>query len=277
MKINYAIADLHKIIRCIYKISGCAISIWDTELKQIAYEPSHHSRFCTLIKTKKEGYGRCLGSDIAILSEAREKRALCVHRCHAGLIDAAMPVLRDGNILGYIMFGQLQEPTEDKPSFDMVWEHMKDLGFDRDEMEEAFGRIRYIDREGVDAIGEILNFCISYIVSQNLMAVENNVLADYITSYVEENLKGDLSVNALCRRFGISKNTLYRVSHDHFGTTILDYITKKRIDTACRLLRDGSLSLTEVCDRVGMTDYNYFFKVFKKRTGVSPRRYRKGV
>lgn len=276
MKINYVLDDLRKIIHNIHKISGYTISIWDANITQLVCEPSLMAKFCVLIKNTEEGSRRCLCSDQHIITQAREKRGLCVHRCHAGLVDAAMPIINGDNILGYIMYGQLAETEDEKLSFPLMWECLKDLNIDRDALEEAFGQIRYIDQDGVDAIGEILNFCISYIVTKNLIAVENNVLADYLSTYIDHNLAEDLSVGSLCRQFGISKNTLYKVSHDCFGTTILDYITKKRIDSACLLLKDQSLSITEICDRIGISDYNYFFKLFKRHMGVSPRKFRSG-
>ena len=274
MKFNYALDDLRKIVRNIHKISGYTISIWDTNLCQLVCEPSLMADFCVHIKNSPEGRRRCFRSDCRIINEAKRKRALCVHRCHAGLVDAAVPIMNDGQILGFIMYGQLVEPEDEKISFPMVWESIKDLDIDEEKLREAFGKIRYIDDDGVSAIGELINFCVSYIVSQKLITVENNVLADYLTSYIESNLREDLSVGALCKQFGISKNTLYKVSHDCYGTTILDYITGKRIDAACDLLRDRNNSISDVCDAIGISDYNYFFKLFKRHVGVSPRKYR---
>ena len=277
MKINYALDDLRKIVRNIHKISGYTISIWDTNYCQLVYETPLMAKFCRLIKATEEGNRRCQCSDIKIISQAKEKRALCVHRCHAGLVDAAMPIIDGDQLVGYIMYGQLAEPADEKLSFPLVWECLKDLNIGQEELEDAFGRIRYIDQEGVEAIGEILTFCISYILTKNLIAVENNVLADYLSTYIDQNLMEDLSVNSLCHQFGISKNTLYKVSHDCFGTTILDYITKKRIESACMLLKEQSLPISEICDRIGISDYNYFFKLFKRHTGVSPRKYRSDI
>lgn len=277
MKLNYALDDLRKIVRNIHKISGYTISIWDTNLCQLVCEPSLMADFCVHIKNSTEGRRRCFTSDCHIINEARRKRALCVHRCHAGLVDAAVPIINDGNILGFIMYGQLVEPEDEKISFPMVWDSIKDLGIEEEALREAFGKIRYIDEDGVSAIGELINFCISYIVSQKLITVENNVLADYITSFIESNLRDDLSVSALCKQFGISKNTLYKVSHDYYGTTILDYITGKRIDAACAMLKDRNNSISDVCDAIGISDYNYFFKLFKRYMGVSPRKYRSGI
>ena len=39
-------------------------------------------------------------------------------------------------------------------------------------------------------------------------------------------------------------------------------------------MKDQSLSITEICDRIGISDYNYFFKLFKRHMGVSPRKFR---
>jgi two-component system response regulator YesN len=59
------------------------------------------------------------------------------------------------------------------------------------------------------------------------------------------------------------------------GLSITAYVIKKRIEKAKQLLIERVLTLPEVAERVGFSDYNYFSRVFKKEVGVSPINYRK--
>ena len=52
-------------------------------------------------------------------------------------------------------------------------------------------------------------------------------------------------------------------------------ITKLRVEEAARLLRSEQLSISEIAAQVGIPDFNYFSKVFKKVTNLSPTAYRK--
>lgn len=51
------------------------------------------------------------------------------------------------------------------------------------------------------------------------------------------------------------------------------YITKIRIERAKRLLRDVGMTVGECAESVGYRDVNYFCRIFKKETGISPKKY----
>ena len=59
------------------------------------------------------------------------------------------------------------------------------------------------------------------------------------------------------------------------GKSIIDYATEVKIDTAKNNLVDYSIPLSEIAENLGFNDYNYFSRVFKARSGYSPREYRK--
>jgi two-component system response regulator YesN len=48
------------------------------------------------------------------------------------------------------------------------------------------------------------------------------------------------------------------------------------MERAQELLKDGSLSIKEICAAVGYADPNYFSRTFKKNVGVTPTVYREG-
>lgn len=78
----------------------------------------------------------------------------------------------------------------------------------------------------------------------------------------------------------ISMDTHYSIPHCEMvfkqttGMSIARYIIKKRIDESKSLLQEGTLSLPEIADEVGFSDYNYFSRAFKKEVGITPHRYK---
>lgn len=58
------------------------------------------------------------------------------------------------------------------------------------------------------------------------------------------------------------------------GVTFNDYVNNLRIIHACEHLRFTALSMSEIAERCGFTDQNYFTKVFKKYIGSTPSQYR---
>ena len=68
---------------------------------------------------------------------------------------------------------------------------------------------------------------------------------------------------------------LYAKSNKRLGISHKKYITKIKISTALNLLTDSDLPLAEISSIVGFEDYNYFCRIIKKETGLSPSCFRK--
>ena len=96
-----------------------------------------------------------------------------------------------------------------------------------------------------------------------------------LSRFLERHLAEDLSGERICREFGISRTTLYKLSRELFGCGISDHISRLRIQAAASLLTGGDLTNAEICRRVGIRDYNYFFRIFRKQMGMTPREYRR--
>ena len=90
-----------------------------------------------------------------------------------------------------------------------------------------------------------------------------------------EHLSEDLSVARLMREFHVSRNKLYEYTEEYLGTGIAEHIKSLRIQEAKRLLKETDLKIMQISDKVGFTDYNYFCRVFKAKTGLPAKQYRK--
>jgi AraC-like DNA-binding protein len=58
------------------------------------------------------------------------------------------------------------------------------------------------------------------------------------------------------------------------GTSITEYLTARRIREASLLLKKSSLTVQEIGEAVGLTNFSYFCQLFKKHAGLSPHQYR---
>jgi AraC-like DNA-binding protein len=61
------------------------------------------------------------------------------------------------------------------------------------------------------------------------------------------------------------------------GDTPLAYLTRWRMDTAARLLRDTGRPLSRIAEEVGYESEFSFNKAFRRARGISPGRYRRAV
>ncbi len=92
--------------------------------------------------------------------------------------------------------------------------------------------------------------------------------------YIEERFTEDLSLEEVADYVHLNPHYFSKVFKQEYGETFIDFVTRLRIERAIAKMASGQLSLKEVSFEVGYKDPNYFSRVFKKVTGVSPTEYR---
>ena len=106
---------------------------------------------------------------------------------------------------------------------------------------------------------------------------EANELVWQIQSVVKEKyMDADFNVNMLGQILHMSPTYIGRVYMEETGVRIVDYISQRRLDVACNLLKNTNKSVKEVAESVGYSDANYFTKMFRKKMDVKPLEYRYG-
>ncbi|MEF3311987.1 helix-turn-helix domain-containing protein [Paenibacillus sp. GYB004] len=80
----------------------------------------------------------------------------------------------------------------------------------------------------------------------------------------------------LAREFHYNPDYITRCLKRHTGMSPLEYLRHIRIGKACRLLEQrAELTVKQIAEAVCMPDPNYFCRMFRKETGMSPAAYRK--
>lgn len=92
--------------------------------------------------------------------------------------------------------------------------------------------------------------------------------------YIGENIPGDLSLETIARKCGISVYHMCRVFKKETGSTLHNYILYKRVAEAKRLLGDG-WKPAQVSGMCGFGAMSRFSAAFKKVTGTSPSAFAK--
>ncbi|MBN2656851.1 MAG: helix-turn-helix transcriptional regulator [Spirochaetales bacterium] len=92
--------------------------------------------------------------------------------------------------------------------------------------------------------------------------------------YILENLHERIRLDDLAEHTGTSRSYLSRRFHQETGKTVSAYMREKRILEAKWMLRYSGESVTGVALSLGFEDINYFSRLFRKETGISPSRYK---
>ncbi|MEF2965471.1 response regulator [Paenibacillus sp. M1] len=75
---------------------------------------------------------------------------------------------------------------------------------------------------------------------------------------------------------GLNPSYLSRIFKEETRMTFSEYVNRVRIDASRKLLESGRYTVKQISSQVGFTTYNYFFKVFKELTGMTPHAYMSG-
>ena len=93
---------------------------------------------------------------------------------------------------------------------------------------------------------------------------------DYIGAHYQD---PNISISAIAQDLGISEGHLSHTFKKETDYTLLNYLTRYRVQKAMELLRDCRVKVYEVAAQVGYRDITYFSATFKKVTGVTPSEY----
>jgi len=93
--------------------------------------------------------------------------------------------------------------------------------------------------------------------------------------YIEENYHRNISLNDIASAINVNSSYLSRVFKNDTGQNVIEYLNKIRLDKAVSLINEGKYTIKEISYKVGIQNYNYFFKLYKKFTGTTPSEYKK--
>lgn len=92
---------------------------------------------------------------------------------------------------------------------------------------------------------------------------------DAIVKYISQHLQDDLSLDHLAKNFFISKYYLTRLFKQYTGQSLHQFVLRKRLAVARRLMQEGSTPMNAALD-TGFINYSHFSKAFKDQFGFSP-------
>lgn len=93
--------------------------------------------------------------------------------------------------------------------------------------------------------------------------------------YIKENYSREIKLEDLSVMAFLSRNYFCRLFREVTNMTVVEYAQKIRIEEACRLLRETDRKIIDIAADVGYRDIKFFNQVFKRKTGLTPGRYRK--
>lgn len=267
MKIKLDTLNLLETMKYFHMLTGIRTVIFDAAFQEVLAYPEQACDFCQSIRASEELRDKCYKSDLAAFEQCKEMNNLYIYKCHAGLVEAAMPIRNENKIIGYMMLGQITDIKDKKGLKELETEILEKYGITCNTSE-----IKYKNKNQILAATKLLEICTDYMILREMIEEENEKLSIAAKAYIDEHLSEEIDIYDLCDYVGTSRTKLYETFKKDCGIGIAAYIKEKRLATARRLLKNTEDSVAEISASVGFYDYNYFSRVYKQKYGVSPHK-----
>ena len=105
---------------------------------------------------------------------------------------------------------------------------------------------------------------------------KNKTRIGFVVDYIKNNIHQKLSIENISKLAYVSKSGFFKMFKDELGTSPNEFILHERINKAKELLALNN-SIKETAFQTGFSDTNYFTKVFKQFSGVTPKSFQNAI
>ena len=279
--LKYNLKKFYEILQNLGVILNAAVTFYTEDGENTPSNPYSnvivkHSPTSVCAEAHKCDVQLCRDSDAAVMERLKNPNDLdyFYYVCPCGHIEIASLVKFEDKPVGYILVGPFRAPEANEQAQRRLKRFADKFKLDYDEIKNLYDGAELFTEDKFNAIKVVLSSLVEYMQLKEYVVADEDFFTGYVINYIKNNLDGDLSIEFLCHEFGMSTTLLYKLFKTNTGTTPQQYIKEKRIKKACKLLRSTSYPLKKICSQVGVSDYNYFIKVFKSFLGVTPNQYR---
>lgn len=106
------------------------------------------------------------------------------------------------------------------------------------------------------------------------IAVPEEGMPHNICRYFSDNSDRIITLEEMSESFGFSKDYFGKLFKSHMGVSFNSFYSAVKIEKAKSLLKTGNYKNYEISDMLGYSTVDYFSKIFKEMTGVTPTQYK---
>ncbi len=123
-----------------------------------------------------------------------------------------------------------------------------------------------------------LNILVTHMIRHTQAGVhkeETNVLWKELSEYIDQNISSKLTLSDLAGKCFYNPSYFSRIFKEKFGMSLVEYVTRKRLDYATELLSGTDHSIDKICELCGFSDRSGFYHAYSKYIGGSPSEFRR--
>ena len=269
--------ELLVLLQDFYCLTGLRAVVFDSFGMEVLSYPPELPLYCRLIRSVPNGKTGCYLCDQAACRKATRQKQTVIYPCHAGLIEVITPIQINDAVVGFLLLSHIVQGDDEQGEWDYAQKCCGAYKVDADALREAYNALPRTPYPVLKSASDLLALAAAALYQKGLTRLAADSMQEKLSRYLAGHLHEELTSEALCQALSISRTGLYYLSRQTYGCGIHEQITRLRVQKAMKLLGDTSLSNAQVGQQVGFPDGNYFYRVFRKQTGLTPRQYRDSI
>lgn len=242
----------------------------------------HRSPCCIAVKARHDW--ACVDFEItrlrAELPDFPEGR---YHRCHAGFMEWVVPVFIKGRLAWVLFAGQrraagdyrhLLRDVRTTPGTEVQAKVLRETG--ETDAEAVLESLRQLRSRLLEWHGQVSVFLKNTRRPEaggaEDMAGRRRLIRNFLHA---SHTGGAASLADLAKVLHLGESRASHLVKELFGRSYVELLNELRLRTAASLLRESSLSVTEVCLGSGFGDVAHFHRCFRRRFATTPLKYRR--
>ena len=261
------------LIRHFYQISGMEVVVQNTSFRTVTSKRSLPGNLCTMIHRAPICLDMCRASDKERFALAGESREPLIYVCPFGMTKTHIPIMKNDEKLGYIFCSMGIVDGDDEAIARHILSIAPTLSYK--EVLREVGGMPHLSSEDFRAYHAILTLIAEEIARSNLFEDAPPSIARQTKDYIRTHLADKITLADLSWHLHCSTVTITEHFRKEFGITVMEYVMKKRMAQAEKLLRETNQSVKEIALLCGFSDVEYFSRCFKKEHVCPPGEWKK--
>jgi AraC-like DNA-binding protein len=246
----------------------------------VVFEPQRRSQpFCAALQQDAAGRALCAMCDQDRFLEARRRTLALRYRCHAGLTEFIVPVIRDGEMIALLQSGQVHDRRPSAAEWRIARQDLVRAGIKSGPLRALFRQNRVLGQDRQDDLLNLLELIanrLAHADEQRLLPQPGRThmqLGRAIT-FIEVHLGERLTLPVIARTAGLSTRSLVRLFRKEVGSSVVEFILRRRIARARDLLRGTDHTCAEIAFEAGFGSVQHFNRIFRRHEDLSPGEWR---
>ncbi|MFO1497744.1 MAG: helix-turn-helix domain-containing protein [Verrucomicrobiota bacterium] len=235
--------------------------------------------FCGALQHVPGGPQLCAMCDQSKFLDARRGAQTLRYRCHAGLREFIIPVIRDGQIIALLQCGQVHDRVPSAAEWREARKSLQSAGIRAPVFRSLFYRNRVLEPDRQSDLLDLLELIASRLAhadERELRTGPGQVQAALgrAMTYIEAHLAEHVAVAAVARAANLSTRSLMRFFRKEVNTTVVEFILRRRIARARQLLQQNGRTCAEIAFECGFGSVQHFNRIFRRFESASPTEWR---